>query len=181
MQLIRDRSGINIWAASAYLSALVKVSALGGNGAMFALHPARHWAVLESVETLASLSMIPVALSLCLVNRSSRLSMPFTLVGILGMLLVGAVSAAFAVELLSFGNGGLATYAFAIGWAMTLIWLVGANVVAWQLRTLPRGLALSGVLSAATGTVLYPLWATWLGYALGTRVSRSTSGDFDPD
>jgi hypothetical protein len=131
--------------------------------------------VLESLEAVELGSMLPVALALHQLNRSSTLSVFVTGLGVVGMLLGLAVSAAFAGSLLAFGVGPVAVFGLIGGWLAVLTWLLVANLLAWRGRILPRGLALLGVASALTGHLLYPAWALWLGRLLGSRAARLAS------
>jgi hypothetical protein len=150
------------WRASIYASVVLWVAAIGGNVALFAVHPARHWPLLETVETLQVASLIPVALVLHALNRRSALSLPVTALGIAAMLAGVAIDIGFVTELVTYGKGVIGGPGFYIYEVLVLVWLLAANVLAWRADTLPRGLALLGMATAGTATLLYPLWAIWL-------------------
>jgi hypothetical protein len=119
--------------------------------------------------------MFPVAISLHQLNRSSTLSVFITGVGVVGMLLGVAVSAAFAGSLLAFGVGPVAVFGLNGAWLAVLFWLLVGNLLAWRGRIIPGELALLGIASALTGHLLYPAWALWLGRLLGSRAARPGS------
>jgi len=48
---------------------------------------------------------------------------------------------------------------------------LAGNVPAWRARTQPRGVALTGIASAAAATLLYPVWAMWLARVPQTRLA----------
>jgi hypothetical protein len=159
------------WAVFAYLSGLVSFTTLTGNVALFAVRPPTHWPALESLETLELAAMIPVALALHKLNHSSTLSVFITGVGVVGMLLGLAVSAAFASSLLTFGVGPVAVIGLVGAWLAVLVWLLIGNLLAWRGHSVPRELALLGAASAVTGHLLYPAWALLLGRQLGSRAA----------
>jgi hypothetical protein len=150
------------WLWAIYVSVLLWLAVAVGNIALFALHPPKHWPVLETVEGLQTASLIPIALLLHRVNRRSRTSAVITVAGILAMLLGVAISFAFASELLTFGTGMISVFGGTLALVGILIWLFTTNVLAWRGGTLPRNLALLGMATAITFTLLYPVWALWL-------------------
>jgi len=155
------------WSVSIYASVILWVTAIGGNVALFAVHPARHWPLLETVETLQVASLIPVTLILHALNRRWALSLPVTALGIAAMLAGVAIDIGFVTELVTYGKGFLGGPGFDIYEGLVLLWLLAANVLDWRAGTLPRGLALLGMATAGTATLLYPLWGIWLARVLG--------------
>jgi hypothetical protein len=140
-------------------SVVLWLAMAAGNIALFAVHPARHWPVLETVETLQVASLIPVALLLHQLNQRTTLSRLITTIGI-GALVAGvAIDLGFVTELLTFGQGPIGGPIAAIVALVVLGWLLGANALAWRRRSLPRGVAALGMATAATATLLYPVWA----------------------
>jgi membrane-associated HD superfamily phosphohydrolase len=154
------------WLWAIYVSALLWLAVAIGNIALFALRPAEHWPVLETIEGLQTASLIPIALLLHRINRRSRQSAVVTVAGILAMLLGAVLSFAFASDLLTFGTGMIAVFGDTVAVVGLLVWLFTTNVLAWRGRALPRNLALLGMAAAITITLLYPVWALWLGVIL---------------
>jgi hypothetical protein len=93
------------WRLALYASAVLSVTVLGGNIALFMVRPPRHWPVLESAEALEMASLIPIALLLQRLNRESPFSLPLTIAGILGLVAGVAISVGFVTELTAFGQG----------------------------------------------------------------------------
>ena|SRR2546421_5589427 len=149
--------GVIPWVPAIYLSLLVWLATIAGNLVLFAQHPARHWPLLETVEGLQLASLIPVAFILHRINKRSPRSAVVTIVGVLAMLLGVVVDAGFVSELLTYGKGSIAVVGFNFAVVGVLVWLLAANVLAWRGRTVPSGLALVGIASALTGTLLYPV------------------------
>jgi len=79
------------WLWAIYVSVLLWLAWVVGNIALFALRPAEHWPVLETIEGLQTASLIPIALLLHRINRRSRKSAVVTVVGTLAMF--GAITA----------------------------------------------------------------------------------------
>jgi hypothetical protein len=98
------------WIWAIYVSVLLWLAVAVGNIALFALRPAEHWPVLETIEGLQTASLIPIALLLHRINRRSRKSAVVTVVGTLTVLLDVVISFAFASELLTFGTGMIAVF-----------------------------------------------------------------------
>ena len=98
------------WLWAIYVSVLLWLAVAIGNIALFALRPAEHWPVLETIEGLQTASLIPIALLLHRINRRSGQSAVVTVVGTLAMLLGAVLSFAFASELLTFGPGMIAVF-----------------------------------------------------------------------
>jgi hypothetical protein len=78
------------------------------------------------------------------------------------MLIGVVISFAFASELLTFGTGTIAVVGSTLALVGILVWLFTTNVLAWRGQALPRNLALLGMATAITLTLLYPLWALWV-------------------
>jgi hypothetical protein len=150
------------WGVAVYVSVALWLAIVTGNAALYAVHPARHWPLLETVEALQAASFIPVALLMHRLNRESGFSLPITAVGVLAMLVGAAIDMAYATEVLSFGEGPIGGTAFYAAELVVLVWLLSANVLGWRNRALPPRMALIGIASAATATLLYPVWAIWL-------------------
>jgi len=163
------------WLLAIYVSVVLWLAVALGNVALFAVSPADHWPVLETIEGLQTASLIPIALVLHGINRRFRQSALVTVVGILAMLLDVVVSFGFASELLTFGNGQIAVLGSTLGLVGICVWLFTANVLAWRGQALPRKLALLGMAAAITVTLLYPVWSLGLAGIL-RRQARATSG-----
>jgi membrane-associated HD superfamily phosphohydrolase len=164
--LVVEKARTIPWLWAIYVSVLLWLAVAIGNIALFALRPAEHWPVLETIEGLQTASLIPIALLLHRINRRSRQSAVVTVVGILAMLLGAVLSFAFASELLTFGTGMIAVFGDTVALVGLLVWLFTTNVLAWRGRALPRNLALLGMAAAITITLLYPVWALWLAVIL---------------
>lgn len=145
-----------------------------GNCVLFAVHPARHWPVLETVETLQVASLIPVALLLHRLNQRTTLSRLITTIGIGAMVAAMAIDFGFVTELVAFSKGLIGGSIFYVVELVVFGWLFGANAVAWRLRSLPRGVAVLGMATAVTATLLYPLWALALLRVLATGQQSTT-------
>src|SRR5260221_11401711 len=150
---------LRFWRLALVASVVLWLAMIAGNVALYAVHPARHWPVLESVETLQVASLIPVALILHQLNRRTMLSRLITTISIGAMVAGVAIDLGFVTERLTFGQGPIGGPVFFIVWVVVLGWLLGANAVAWRQRTLPRGVAALGMATAGTGTLLYQVWA----------------------
>src|SRR5215213_6759344 len=118
------------WLLAIYVSVVLWLAVALGNVALFAVSPADHWPVLETIEGLQTASLIPIALVLHGINRRFRQSALVTVVGILAMLLDVVVSFGFASELLTFGNGQIAVLGSTLGLVGICVWLFTANVLA---------------------------------------------------
>lgn len=164
---------LRLWRMALVASVVLWLAMIAGNVALYAVHPARHWPVLESVETLQVASLIPVALLLHQLNRRTPLSRLITTVSIGAMVAGVAMDLGFVTERLTFGQGPIGGPGFFIVWVVVLVWLLGANAVAWRRRTLPRGVAALGMATAATATLLYPVWALRLQRVLATHTHAS--------
>jgi hypothetical protein len=151
------------WRTAVYASLVLWVAMAAGNVALYAVRPAGHWPLLESVEALQMASLIPIALLLDRVNRGSKASGVVTTVGIVAMLVSVAIDLGFVTGLVAFGVGPIGGPLFVLDYLLVLTWLFAANALAWRAGTLPRGLVLLGVGTALTATLLYPAWAIWLG------------------
>jgi hypothetical protein len=156
------------WSVAIAASVVLWVAMVAGNIALFAVHPARHWPMLESVETLQVASLIPIALLLHQLNRGSSLNFVITTIGILAMVSLVAIDIGFVTELVTYGKGPIGGPGYDVAYLIVIGWLLGENAVAWRRRTLPRGLAVLGVATAATATLLYPMWAVGLLRVLNT-------------
>jgi hypothetical protein len=160
---------LRLWRIAILASVVLWLATLVGNIALFAVHPARHWLVLETVETLQGASLIPVALVLHRLNRGAPLSRLITTIGIGAMVAGAAIDLGFVTELITFGKGLIGGPGASIVGLLVLGWLFAANAVAWRRRTLPRGVAALGMATAATATLLYPVWALQLLRVLATN------------
>lgn len=145
-----------VWIAA---SVVLWLAMAAGNIALFAVHPAKHWPVLETVETLQAASLIPVALVLHRLNQRAMLSRIITAIGIGAMAAAVAIDIGFVTELLAFGKDPIGGPGFYIVELVVFGWLMGASAVAWSRRSLPRDVAVLGMAAAATATLLYPVWA----------------------
>ena len=166
---------LRLWRMALVASVVFWLAMIAGNVALYAVHPARHWPVLESVETLQVASLIPVALLLHQLNRRTTLSRLITTISLGAMVAGVAIDLGFVTERLTFGQGPIGGPGFYIVWVVVLGWLLAANAVAWRQRTLPRGVAALGMATAATATLLYPVWALGLQRVLelGTHAHAS--------
>ncbi len=86
--------------------------------------------------------------------------------GVGGMLAGVLIDIGFATGLVSFAEGPIGGPAFYISEGLVLLWLLAINMLALRFNTLERGLALLGIGSALTATLLYPVWAIRLSRAL---------------
>ena len=163
------RIPLGYWVAAASVSGTVAFAAKAGNVAMFVLHPARHWPLLESIEALDAAATIPVAVLLLLVARPSRLIGSLTAAAIAGMVVITALSIAWAAEWLTFGKELVPMILFGLAWIALFCWLVGASWLAWRSGTLPGTLTGLAIATVLTGTFLYPVWAIWLALNLVQR------------
>jgi hypothetical protein len=154
------------WRVAIYVSVVLWAATVAGNVALYAVHPAMHWPLLESVETVQVASLVPVALLLHGLNHRSVLCLFITVLGVAGMLAGIVIDIGFATGLVSFGEGPIGGPAFYVSEGLVLLWLLAINVLALRLNTLERGLAFLGIGSALTATLLYPLWAIRLSRAL---------------
>jgi len=157
------------WVAAAWVSGLVALASKVGNLALFALHPARHWPLLESIEALELVSMILPALLLFRLAGRSRVTGPLTAAGITGMGVNAAISVAWAAEWLTFGKEPVPMVVFGLAWLAILCWIVGASIVAWRAGSVSGILVGLAIATVLTGTFLYPVWAIWLGLDLARR------------
>ena len=73
-----------------------------------------------------------------------------------------AIDIGFVTERLMYSKGPIGGTDFYIVELVVLGWLLCVNAVAWRRRTLPGGLAVLGMATAATATLLYPIWAVRL-------------------
>ena len=89
------------------------------------------------------------------------------------MLLGVVISFALASELLKFGTGMIAIVGGTLALVGIVLWLFTSNVLAWRGQALPRNLALLGMATAITVTLLYPLWALWLAVILRREASAT--------
>lgn len=147
------------WRVVIAASVVLWLAMAAGNIALFTVHPARHWPVLEAVETLQVASLIPVALVLHRLNQRTTLSWLITTVGICAMVAAVAIDLGFVAELLAFSKGPIGGPVFYTVELAVFGWLLAANAVAWRHHTLPRSVAALGMAAAATATLLYPVWA----------------------
>jgi hypothetical protein len=150
------------WRLWVVASVVLSLAMVAGNVALFAVRPARHWPLLETVETLQVASLIPVALLLHQLNQRATLSRLITAIGIGAMVAAMAIDVGFVTELVAFSKGPIGGPSFYIVELVVFGWLLGANALAWSRRSLPRSVALLGMVAAATMTLLYPVWALLL-------------------
>lgn len=168
-QVMQKRALLRLWRGAIAASVVLWLAMAAGNIALFAVHPAKHWPVLESVETVQVASFIPVALVLHQLNRRVMLSRIITTIGISAMVAAVAIDIGFVTELVAFSKGPIGGLGFYIVELVVFGWLFGANMVAWRRRGLPRSVAALGMATAATATLLYPVWALRLLRVLTTR------------
>lgn len=172
-----DGAELKGWQLAIFASVVLWVATLAGNAALFAVRPATHWPVLETLETLQVASLIPIAIVLHRLNQRSSLSLAITTIGVVAMLVGVAIDIGFVTELWTYGKGpvgGLGFYVFEIA---VLIWLLAANALALRDRTLPRNLAIVGAATAATGFLLFPVWAIWLAHDLAAAYPAPPSSE----
>jgi hypothetical protein len=133
--------------------------------------------MLETVEALQVASLIPVALVLYRLTRESSLSPLIASIGIVVMMVGVAIDIGFVTERLTYSKGPIGGTGFYIVELVVIGWLLCANAVAWRRRSLPRGLAVLGMATAATATLLYPLWAVRL---IGVLTTSEIHGPVAP-
>jgi hypothetical protein len=165
---MRFSSATTTWKLAVYASVVLWLATIAGNVALFAVHPGSHWPMLETAEALQVASLIPVALLVHTFIKRSRLSRPLTALGVLSILAGAGIDIAFATGAASFGDGLIGGPLFAVVEVTLLAWLLAANWLAWRLGTLPLSIALLGISSAITATLLYPVWAIGLSRVLRT-------------
>src|SRR5260370_42531567 len=102
------------WRIAIYVSVGLWVATVAGNVALYAMHQATHWPLLESVETLQVASLVPVALLLHRLNYRSVLCLFITVMGVGGMLAGGPIDLGFSTRLVSFPPLPIAVPAFHI-------------------------------------------------------------------
>jgi hypothetical protein len=156
---MRAGSAVRSWRLSVYASVGLWLATIAGNVALFAVRPRSHWPMLETVEALQVASLIPVALLVHTFINRSTLSRPLTTLGVLSMMVGVGIDVAFATGAASFGDGVIGGPVFAGAEIVLLAWLLAANWLAWRLGTLPKRVAVLGMASALTATLLYPVWA----------------------
>ena len=150
------------WRLAIYASVLLWLAMAAGNVVLYSVRPTGHWPALESVETVQMASLIPIALLLDRMNGGSVASRLVTAVGIAAMLVAVAIDIGFVTGLVAFGVGPVGGPLFVVDYLIVLAWLFAANALAARSGTLRRGLALLGMATAVTATLLYPAWAVWL-------------------
>ena len=160
------------WRIAIAMSVALWLAMAAGNIALFTVHPARHWPVLETVEALQVASLIPVALALHQLNERGTLSRLITAIGVGAMVAAVAIDIGFVTELVAFSKGPIGGAGFYIVELVVFGWLFSANAVAWRRRSLPRNVAALGMATAVTATLLYPLWALRL---MGVRATGERS------
>lgn len=156
---------LGYWVTAAWVSGLVALAAKAGNIAMLAQHPVRH-SLLETVEALDALATIPMALLLLLLVGREPLIRALTAAGIIGMLVIAAISVAWAAEWLTFGKELIPMIAFGLAWLAILCWLVGSSLLAWRRSALANTVLWLAIATVLTGTFSYPVWAIWLALTL---------------
>jgi hypothetical protein len=167
-QVAQKPAFLRLWRVLIAASVVLWVAMAAGNIALFAVHPAKHWPVLETVETLQVASLIPVALVLHRLNQRALVSRIITTIGIGAMAAAVAIDIGFVTELVAFSKGPIGGPGFYIVELVVFGWLFGANAVAWRRRSLPRSVVALGMATAATATLLYPVWAFRLLRVLAT-------------
>jgi hypothetical protein len=165
------------WRLAIYASIVLWVAMAVGNVALYAVRPTGHWPLLEGVETLQMASLVPIALLLDRVNGGSPASHLVTAIGIAAMLVAIAIDVGFLTGLVAFGVGPVGGPLFVVDYLVVLAWLLAANALAWRAETLRRALALLGMATAITATLLYPLWAIWLAHAIRDPVTMAQSAE----
>ncbi len=159
------------WRAGIYASLVLWLAMAAGNGALFAIRPARHWPVLEAVEACQVASLVPVALLLDRVNHRSPASRMVTIMGIVAMSVAVAIDIGFVTELLAFGVGPVGGPVFVVAFLTVMMWLFAANALAWRARTLAPSAAVLGMATALTMSLLYPAWAIQIARTVTERES----------
>jgi hypothetical protein len=110
-----------------------------------------------------------VVLYLHRLNRRAAWSMPLTVIAVMAALVGFAIDIGFATGAVTYGEGLVGGPLFYAGEVGFLVWLLAVNVLGWRSRSLPIGIAVLGIATAATATL--PVWAVGL-----ARVDQ-TNGD----
>lgn len=156
------------WAAFAWLG----LTALGVAllivrltlGAPFSTRILTH-SVVETVDMLSTLALVPVAVALFRLCGPSRLCYAGGVAGLAGLLLSALLDVLFALGVLTFGVGASLLW-LVVGSAAVLVWLVLAGWCVVSTQALPPYL---GWLTIATGVLALipiPVWAVLLGRGL---------------
>lgn len=156
---------LGYWVSAAWVSGLIALAAKVGNIAILAHHPVGH-SLLESIEALDALATIPMALLLLRLVGREPLIRALTAAGITGMVVVSAISVAWAAAWLTFGRELIPMVAFGFAWLAIFCWLVGSSVLASRRSALSGTLAWLAIATVLTGSFLYPAWAIWLALTL---------------
>ena len=104
-QVAQNPAQLRRWRVGIAASVVLWLAMAAGNIALFAVHPARHWPVLETVETLQTATLIPVALVLHRLNQRTTLSRIITTLGISALVAGVAIDVGFVTELVAFSKG----------------------------------------------------------------------------
>lgn len=124
--------------------------------------PHSHSILVESLDVLAALSALALALYLYRLWHSNVTSLfrVFLLVGIVGGLYMAVLHALFVLEVLWFSDS---FGAFLLGLLVYAIWTVGIGYYLQTRGHVPHSLLMSVLGATAIG---YPVWAYWLGRVL---------------
>lgn len=158
------------WRLAIYASAVLWLAMVAGNIALYSVRPVGHWPALEAIEVLQAASLIPVALYLHRRDRSTA-SLAITVLGVAAMLVQMLIGVGFASGATTFGQDLVGGPLYIATFLLIFAWLFLANALAWRRGTLPRWLALLGVGTAASATLLLPFWAIGLARRAGSSVT----------
>lgn len=157
------------WRVAIYVSVAFWFAMVAGNVALYAVRPPGHWPALEAIEALQMASLVPVVLLLNRLYGPTPAMKVITAIGLIAITLGFLLSVEFAAGVVTFGVGVLGGPVYVGGWGLLLAWLLAANLVALRDARVPRSVALLGIGTALTATLLYPWWAIRLSRVVDQR------------
>lgn len=121
--------------------------------------PRSHSALIEAIDVLWLLSMLPLVLALYPLRRSHmpRLSLLAAIIGTVSIIYMAVLHALFVFEVLWFFDS---LTVFLTGLAGVSLWLLIGGYLGQSSGRLPRSLIMSII---AVTWIGYPIWAVWLG------------------
>jgi hypothetical protein len=161
------------WRVAIYVSIGLWFAMVAGNVALYAVRPTGHWPALETIEALQAASLVPVALLLYRLYGPTAAMLVITALGLVAITAGILISLGFAAGLVTFGIGPVGGPVYLGGWVLLLAWLLAANVVALRNARVPRSVALLGIGTALTATLLYPWWAIRLSRLLDQQFQQN--------